>query len=311
MLSSASINDSCNSSTLLRARTSRRRLQLEECKELAFQPHSDLLAIGCSSRVYRAQLIQLGDGAAHDVRREVAVKTAEPGESFCHEYEMLQRLQGIPNVIECLHAVREGDAIKGLVFPLAAGTLDDLNHRLDGGMDMENVAMQLLQGMADMHARDIVHRDLKPQNILIVGLEPIVVKIADLGSSMSTLAAVDHKEDEQMGTTTAYTAPEVLSALKSNQVISVEGWKPADMYAVGVCLYVLYTKRVPFEALRQGSPVKLMVAAMHGFLGPFNPLPSDSIRGPGRLPILIRNLTQLEPTGRMNARQALDFFQYK
>lgn len=80
----------------------------------------------------------------------------------------------------------------------------------------------------------MVHRDLKPENILVTAND--TVKLIDFGLSRSTSQVVTDK----VAGTPFYIAPEIID------------WKPygskADMWSIGVLLYVLLSGYMPFEA---------------------------------------------------------------
>ncbi|KAL7559907.1 hypothetical protein ACA910_007275 [Epithemia clementina (nom. ined.)] len=92
------------------------------------------------------------------------------------------------------------------------------------------------------HECNIVHRDLKPENILLVSqTNDIHIKITDFGLAKNC--------DQGLKTfcgTPQYFAPEVLQ-----RQLTVTGQgrygKPADMWSVGVILYVLLSGTTPFQ----------------------------------------------------------------
>ena len=90
--------------------------------------------------------------------------------------------------------------------------------------------------MAYLHDLGIVHRDLKPENILCgENLEDL--KIADFGLSKMVLPT--EKMDAACGTL-SYVAPEVLTK---------QGYgKEADLWSIGVILFLLLLGKLPFDA---------------------------------------------------------------
>lgn len=84
-----------------------------------------------------------------------------------------------------------------------------------------------------LHA-DVIHRDIKPENILVDSSGE--VQLANFGKA----AFVPMGEVCTVGVATpAFRAPEMW-----------QGWysRPADMWSVGVLLYLLLTGRLPFQA---------------------------------------------------------------
>lgn len=96
-----------------------------------------------------------------------------------------------------------------------------------------SVAMQMLDGVAFLHAKNIAHRDLKPDNLFLVnGTE---VKIGDFGLARPNQAAAfvdEHMVGDVMGSP-PYLAPERWVGVQDAD------WRPSDQYAAGVTIYEL------------------------------------------------------------------------
>jgi len=99
---------------------------------------------------------------------------------------------------------------------------------------------QLLEGIAEVHKMGITHRDLKPNNILLD--HKFCLKITDFGLSHIGSDKVAPKNKRMKTTwvgTKGYRAPElVLNAKYSNM---------CDVFALGVCLFVMLLARQPFR----------------------------------------------------------------
>ncbi|NWF69220.1 MAG: protein kinase [Chloroflexi bacterium] len=101
-----------------------------------------------------------------------------------------------------------------------------------------NLLMQLLQSLTYLHRRGIIHRDLKPSNVLVVEAENgLLVKTLDFGLSIAPSENADH--DSSTAGTLGYMAPEALTG----GLITAA----ADLYAVGVIAYELFTGEHPFD----------------------------------------------------------------
>jgi len=99
---------------------------------------------------------------------------------------------------------------------------------------------QLLEGIAEVHRMGITHRDLKPNNILLD--HKFCLKITDFGLSHIGSDKIAPKNKRMKTTwvgTKGYRAPElVLNAKYSNM---------CDVFALGVCLFVMLLARQPFR----------------------------------------------------------------
>lgn len=97
---------------------------------------------------------------------------------------------------------------------------------------------QLLNGLEACHKSGIVHRDMKTENIMLS--ENWEIKIADFGFAT--------KADGKKGNgllytslgTASYASPEILS---KKPYLGVQ----ADIFSLGVCLFVLVTGKMPFK----------------------------------------------------------------
>jgi serine/threonine-protein kinase len=104
--------------------------------------------------------------------------------------------------------------------------------------DALHIVASVLEGLAYAHARKIIHQDVKPGNIFITADGP--VKLGDFG--IATIIGMDaRKGDGESGSwlgTPSYIAPEQLTGTLVDE--------RADLYSVGVTLYLLITGKLPF-----------------------------------------------------------------
>lgn len=89
--------------------------------------------------------------------------------------------------------------------------------------------------MLYLHDRNIVHRDLKPENILLG--KYLEIKLADFG--FATLVDDLEKNKTHLGTE-RYMCPELVMKKKYDG-------KKADVFALGVILFVFMKGQPPFE----------------------------------------------------------------
>ncbi len=149
------------------------------------------------------------------------------------------------------------------------------------------VIRPLLESVAYLHDLGIVHRDLKPENILCgENLEDL--KIADFGLSKMILPT--EKMDSACGTL-SYVAPEVLT---------LQGYgREADLWSVGVIMFLLLCGKLPFDGDDQSEIIRLTVQAdLKTNPNVWNKL-SEEVKS------LIKALLNKNPKERISARDAL------
>lgn len=111
------------------------------------------------------------------------------------------------------------------------------------------LAIRSLKGLSALHRLDIVHRDLKPANLHLDSEGKL--RILDLGVARCPLLDV-RDADAQPGTP-SYMAPELFGGAEADA--------RSDLYALGVTLYHLLTRKYPygeiepFQHPRFGEPV--------------------------------------------------------
>jgi len=103
--------------------------------------------------------------------------------------------------------------------------------------ELARIAIPLLEALDYSHSRGIVHRDIKPENVILDhDGRPFLM---DFGIAKSAASLVKTQTGFLLGTP-AYVAPE------QAQGKPLDG--RADLYALGVTLYRVASRRYPFEA---------------------------------------------------------------
>ncbi|XP_056226334.1 striated muscle preferentially expressed protein kinase [Seriola aureovittata] len=102
--------------------------------------------------------------------------------------------------------------------------------------DVVGYLVQILQGVEYLHNRRVLHLDLKPDNIMVTNLNAI--KIVDFGSAQSFNPLSLKHRDSEAGTL-EYMAPEMVKG----EVVG----PPADIWTIGVVIYIMLSGRLPFE----------------------------------------------------------------
>eukprot|EP00968_Pinguiococcus_pyrenoidosus_P025072 scaffold5443_cov291-Pinguiococcus_pyrenoidosus.AAC.5 len=214
------------------------------------------------------------------------------------EARLLQQLRhtGIISVkdVFCDEADEPNGAVYVVMELVKGGDLFD--RILARGVYDEDTAKELMKRVLEavqyLHEQNIVHRDLKPENILLVNSDDDVeCKITDFGLAKQT------SEDglKTFCGTPAYFAPEVL---KRRMTIAGTGryGKEADMWSLGVIMYILLSGRQPFNDSTLFDQIETAAYRLDGKLW-------DSISEKAK--DLLRGLLNAAPERRLTAQDAL------
>jgi serine/threonine-protein kinase len=195
----------------------------------------DEIGRGGMGRVFRARHERL--------ERTVAVKLLPPELSsepefearFAREARALARLSH-PNLLSVHDFGTASDGASYLVMEFAAG--GPLSARIPlPAPDAVRVAIQLCQGLAQVHDHGIVHRDIKPQNVLFDASG--AAKLADFGIARLLHENVTGPITKSMRVlgTPGYIAPEALHGAHPDARF--------DIFALGVLLHEMLSGRLP------------------------------------------------------------------
>jgi len=176
----------------------------------------------------------------------------DPGfaERFQREAKALARLEH-PNIVPIYnYDIDEGEGIPWMAMRLIAGgalsqLLKSERQRLPFARSVE-----ILSGVAEAldhaHGKGIVHRDVKPQNVLLD--EGGRVYLADFGIAKILESSGNLTATGMITGTPQYMAPE--------QAMGTKAGPPADVYALGIVAYEMFTGGVPFSA---DTPVAVLM----------------------------------------------------
>jgi predicted Ser/Thr protein kinase len=196
----------------------------------------------------------------------------------------------------------EGQAFVAMEY-IQGGTLRDwMAGRRATMVEAVPIAIQIAEGLAELHACGVVHRDLKPENVMLTPQGS--VKLLDFGLAQHAASPPDVSEircpfpglDRGISFTTAgtpgYMAPEQWAGRPVDQRI--------DVFAFGVILYELVTGKRPVR----GDTVGAIVDATRAWTP--DPRDADWQRVPKRLRALIGRMLAREPDQRFaNGAQVL------
>ncbi len=221
---------------------------------------------GGMGEVYKAEDLSL--------HRLVALKALRCGSEeekhrrLQHEARVASALShpGIATVYEIVEAERDGERFSFIAMEYVAGrTLTEAG--LAGVEEIVKAVLQVAGALDEAHRLGVVHRDVKPSNVIVT--EGGRVKVLDFGLAMYRPALLDDREtwsrpgavllpDENAGGTVSYMSPE--------QALGRELDARTDVFSLGVLLYELLGRRLPFtgenlvakfDALLRVDPVPL------------------------------------------------------
>ncbi|MFI6425210.1 Stk1 family PASTA domain-containing Ser/Thr kinase [Promicromonospora sp. NPDC050880] len=232
---------------------------------------------------------------AHDTRlnREIALKVMHPhlaegdqAASFLQRFEREARsAAGLQHhgVVAVYDQGIDGD-MRYLTMEYVPGT--NLRHLIrEGELTLRRTFAILdvvLSALAAAHAKGIVHRDIKPENVLLeegTGR----AKVADFGLARAISEVSNTTTGTVLGTV-AYLAPETISTGHVDA--------RADVYAVGILAFEMFTGRLPHEG---EGPIQVAFAHVNSDVPPVSAFAGHLGRP---LDQLVRALTARDPAQR-------------
>jgi serine/threonine-protein kinase len=214
--------------------------------------------IGGGAMGYVVAARRVSDG--HEVAIKVLVEDRREDDAAIARFKLEARtlkLLRSPHVVRVLdHGVRE-DGIPYIVMEYLKGT--DLEADITSGVPFGlgtavDWMLQTCEGVAEAHEHGIVHRDLKPANLFLVQ-EPggeTTIKVLDFGISKRTNVAARTVDLDDTVPSPGMTQARTLlgsPAYMSPEQMATPGDVDArtDIWALGVTLFQLVTRRLPFE----------------------------------------------------------------
>jgi serine/threonine protein kinase len=252
---------------------------------------------------------ELGAGAFSVVRlaedknskEMVAIKCVDRKKLSSEDLAMLRREVQIlssldhPNIIKFIEYTENPSHCYLVMEPLSGGELFDRIVSMPEGHFSEKVAvsffMPLMSALAHLHAMHVAHLDLKPENFLLVSSAiNSAIKIADFGFA-------DYQKPgevlREVCGSPGYIAPEIIS-----ERASIDGYTlAADIWSMGVILYILLTGFPPFAAESDEESFELTKKGNYD-RGPMEALTPSAQN-------LITRMLVLDPSQRLTAAEVL------
>ncbi len=216
------------------------------------------IAAGGMGVVYRAERVGLDRPVAIKFLHALIGAHREAVARFEREARTMSRLTHPHCVAVTDFGVH--DEAPYIVMELVSGpTLAEVLHHGDAPLAPVRglaIVRQVLAGLAHAHAQGIVHRDIKPANIVLADVEGTGdhARILDFGLAKLVAGAGVSWSNTQIAVgTPSYMSPE--------QARGEEVDARADLYAVGILLHELLTRRKPFVAKDPLEILKLHMSA--------------------------------------------------
>lgn len=146
-------------------------------------------------------------------------------------------------------------------------------------------------GIQYLHEMEIAHRDIKCENVLMTSNNDL--KLTDFGFSryMIDIRGKRVLSDTYCGSI-SYVAPEILKAVPYNP-------KVADVWSLGIILYVMLNRGIPFDNPNTRHLYQLQVNRKWRFRTKIAPLLSEKLK------LLMNNLLEPDVTRRYKIDQVV------
>ena len=207
------------------------------------------LGEGGMGRVYLAEHVAIEKRVALKVLRAEYATKGEIVTRFQQEAISASRIKH-PNVLDVFDFGQLDNGCFYLAMEYLEGCdlADEITRRrvLDVATGIR-ISMQICRALAAAHVNGVVHRDMKPENVFLQrtadGEE--IVKIVDFG-----IAQLRSKDDSVVETKRRLTRTGMIFGTPEYMAPEQAGGKHADLradiYAVGIMMYEMFTGAVPF-----------------------------------------------------------------
>lgn len=207
----------------------------------------NLVGKGGMAWVFKALHKKLNEHMAVKVLLPHLVGEEELVRRFVDEAKIQFKLKH-PNIVQVTDIIEEGSII-GMVMEWVDGeNLKQSMERLEQPVsrkDIWRVMAPVLDALGFAHHRGLVHRDIKPANILLHRESGYVIpKLADFGIAKILGEEGGNTQTGAAMGTLKFMAPEQIRDSKSVD-------QRADIYALGMTLFMMSTLRFPFEGSQE------------------------------------------------------------
>ena len=146
-----------------------------------------------------------------------------------------------PNIVDVFDFGHLTDGRPYFVMELIEG--ESLSQSLARGAlapaEAVSIARQMASALAAVHDHGVIHADVTPSNTLVVGTDPLHVKLVDFGLAAIAGERMPYENSEFVLGTPAYISPEQLRGLPPTD--------RSDQYGLGAVLFEMLSGRRPYE----------------------------------------------------------------
>jgi eukaryotic-like serine/threonine-protein kinase len=223
-----------------------------------------LLGEGGMGQVYQVRHISLDRHFAMKLLRRELARDEELAARFIDEARATASIRH-PNIVQITDFGKLAEGLPYFVMELLRG--ETLGRVIKAGGPIPaaravRILEQVASALGAAHAAGVVHRDLKPENVFLVGgmaggRASDDVRVVDFGAAKIVGSSRVTRQGIVFGTP-HYMSPEQASGQPVDH--------RADIYALGVIMYEMFTGRVPFEA-----DTYMGVLTQHMFVQPVPP----------------------------------------
>lgn len=253
----------------------------------------EFLGEGGMGTVYEVEHVALGRSYALKVLRARVVERDETAaDRFLREARTAARVRH-PNIVDVFDFGHMPDGRPYFVMELLEG--ESLADRVERGAlqpaEVVSIARQTATALAAAHDRGVIHADVTPSNILVMGSDPLHVKLVDFGLAQLTGEGITDEVPEFVLGTPAYISPEQLRGLPPTD--------RSDQYGLGAVLYEMLVGKPPY------AHKDLRTLCMMHISAPIPPVESPHGPLPPKLADVITTCLQKTPQARFPGMRAL------
>ncbi len=203
-----------------------------------------LLGSGGMGEVYLARDTKLNRNVAIKVLRASFLPDAQAKRRLLREARAAALLEH-PNICP-IYEISESDEHSFIVMQYLVGTTlaDSFAAEPKGIANSLDIAVQIVDGIAEAHAQGIIHRDIKPANIIVN--DKGQVKILDFG--LAKFIEAESNTETSQGLNSSGAVMGTVPFMSPEQLCGQAVDTRTDIFSVGALLYEMLSGIVGFRA---------------------------------------------------------------